>query len=97
MYRDSGFTTEVVRVKLMRWNGSGSAWYSFENPTLSHPMEVNDCIMVTISNSNTSKKLYVRRTAGGANPWSKGILVRREDGGAGATDSGRDWPMKIYE
>jgi hypothetical protein len=119
MYRDSGFTTEVVRVKLMRWNGSGSAmtdiatiatmnavdittstsgvWYSFEKPELNHPMEVNDCIMVTISNSNTSKKLYVRRTAASANPWDKGILVRREDSGTGATDSGRDWPMKIYE
>jgi hypothetical protein len=38
----------------------------------------------------------VRRTD--SNVWDKGILVRKEDGtDIGVTDTGRDFPHKIFE
>jgi hypothetical protein len=70
--------------------------YYFENPTLDHPMEIDDCIMISSSHGSSSAYIQVRRTD--TDDWDKGILVRIEAAdNDGATDTGRDWVAKIYE
>jgi hypothetical protein len=68
--------------------------YTFANPGLNHPMEVDDCIVIESSAGTSSAHVNVRRSDNDV--WDGGILIRGTDDDVN-TDTGRDWPAKVYE
>jgi hypothetical protein len=68
--------------------------YSFANPGLNHPMEVDDCIVIETSAGTGSAHIQVRRSDDDV--WDGGILIRGTDDDVN-TDTGRDSPMKVFE
>ena len=74
---------------------AGGATYTFENASVSHALQVDDCVIIEASAGSSSNHIQVRRVD--SDIWDKGMLMRNAaDSDDNNQDSAREWGAILY-